>query len=134
MGRAKPFPQESVVWAALNAAVHGLAWMSVLIVVAILVGKLMGVCADFEIELPVVSQLLFSFGITIRSRWYLAIPLVLVLLAADFGVMLWIDLAGTFRVLGVLWSVMMLAAAVLVLVVALLAFFLPLSNLVDALS
>jgi hypothetical protein len=134
MGITKSTVSSSAMWALLHALVHAFAWVGLIVVLVLLSAKLGTMYQEFELALPVASQLFLSLADMITRYWHVVFPVALVLWAVDLGVLFLLDQSGASRVVGVLWSVAVLAVAGLLLLAILWALLVPLNTLMSDLS
>lgn len=119
---------KSVYWTAGMLSVHCVAGCGLLALLVYVVPKCVGVFADFEVDLPVMTQLVISLPSVVVDYWYLLIGPAI---GIDVVVFIWL---WSKRWARFAWFVAVLGAMILFAVFVAVALGVPLINLSESLN
>ncbi len=126
--QAKPI--NALVPAILWAAFHGLLWFVLLVMMVVFGPACTTVLTDFELDLPVMGQWILTWSLFSASYWYLILPLMTLLWAADFMILRVLYLRPKAAILRSAWLGLMLLVPLGLMALTVLTVHIPLIRLI----
>ncbi len=127
-------PVNALVPAILWAAFHGMLWFVLLVMMLKYVPAYHRIFEDFGVDLPVMSQWVLTWSNLAASYWYLILPLMALLCAADSMILYALYLRPKAAVLRCLWLGVMLLVPLGLMALTVLTVRIPLIRLIQSLN
>jgi len=125
---------QALVPAILLAAFHGVLWIVFLGMMLKYVPTFAKIFEDFDTELPAITIWALQWSIFSIRYWFLILPFIAVVCAADLLVLYALYLHPKFAMLTWLWLALMLLVPLGLMAWTVLAMYLPLMSLIEQLS
>ena len=117
----------------VRLAVHGLFFAVVGAGLLTAVSRFRKVFEDFQMKLPLISEVVISIGDAVLQFVFLVPPALVVLLAVDGAILYWLQYGGQ-RGLARTWFYLVFLLVFAMVAVAVVALFMPLIELMEGLS
>lgn len=119
-------PRSADRFALTFVCVHVILWIGLACGLVLFVPGWQQTFREYRLALPVLTTTVLSWSAWLISFWFFLIPVVPVLAALDWGILVSLRRNPATRRLGLLWALLMLVIPVLMMLIAVVGIMLPL--------